>query len=934
MSTTRGSWFMRDRPVVIWLGLAVLVALVHPFVDDSRWLMVHLVVLGAVTHSIMVWSVHFTDALLRSRPDLESRRRQTYRLGLLAVGTTLVLVGVPTALWPLTLVGATLVSTAVVWHACMLVVRLRKALPGRFRITVRYYIVAASCLPVGALFGVLLARGQADDWHGRLLVAHTMTNLLGWVGLSILGTFVTLWPTMLRTRMAENAEQDSRRALPIVAAGLTLIVAGPLLDLPWLTVAGVASYLVAVCLTVRGVVLAARRRTPTTFSTLSAGSGMVWLAVGLVVLAVTVGRFAVSGGDWHDLAEHYGTLTSIFVVGFALQVLLGSLTHLIPVVLGGGPSVLRAAMAPLETVGTARVVVANLGLAVCLLPVPSLVRVVVSMLVLGALASYIPLMFKGIRAGIRARRALAESQSGTGTDEPTGMPSRPVDVTAIPAGTTTPPVARKVPVIAPLTQRPFSWSQLVAGIAVIALGAALGVGLDPAAAGLSGTRATEDGAAAAGVTPTGATTRVRVTAMDMHFSPSSISVPLGNRLLIDVVNADPTNVHDLVLDTGQSSGRLADGQHATIDAGIVGRSVDAWCSIVGHRQMGMTLSIKAIGNNDAGTNAHSHGMQMPDASGPTTPTPEAGGTGSSGTGSSPKIDLTKQPRPGFTAYDPVLPPLTSERVHRVTLTVEEVTVEVAPGVTQQRWTYNGMSPGPTLHGRVGDTFEVTLVNHGSMGHSIDFHAGENNPADVMRTVPPGGSLVYRFTARRAGIWMYHCSTMPMSAHIAAGMAGAVVIEPDGLAPVSRSYLIVQSEVYLGAGQGAPVDPAKVIAERPDAVVFNGYAAQYAARPLTAQPGERIRVWVLDAGPTRSTAFHVVGAQFDTVYKEGTYLLRNGRGPLDPPGTSSGGSQALDLAPVQGGFVELSIPAAGTYPFVSHFMVDAERGARGLIEVAR
>ncbi|WP_460627012.1 multicopper oxidase domain-containing protein [Intrasporangium mesophilum] len=928
MSTTRGSWFMRDRPVVIWLGLAVLVALVHPFVDDSRWLMVHLVVLGAVTHSIMVWSVHFTDALLRSRPDLESRRRQTYRLSLLAAGTTLVLVGVPTALWPVTVVGATLVSTAVVWHACMLVVRLRKALPGRFRITVRYYILAASCLPVGALLGVLLARGQADTWHGRLLVAHTMTNLLGWVGLSILGTFVTLWPTMLRTRMADGAEQDSRRALPIVGAGLALVVAGPLADLPWLTVAGVAAYLVAVGLTVRGVLVAARRRTPTTFPTLSAGSGMVWLAIGLVVLGVVVARLAVTGGAWHDLAEHYGTLTSIFVVGFALQVLLGSLTHLIPVVLGGGPSVLRASMAPLETAGTVRVVVANLGLAVCLLPVPSLVRVVVSMLVLGALASYIPLMFKGIRAGITARRTLAESQAGAGDDAPTGMPSRTVSsATGTSAGPTTPPAKGRVPVIAPLTQRPFARSQLVAGIAVVALGAALGVGLDPAAAGLSGVGATGSGATAAGVTPTGETTRVTVTAMDMHFSPSSISVPLGNRLLIDVVNADPTNVHDLVLDTGQSSGRLGDGQRATIDAGVIGRNVDAWCSIVGHRQMGMTLSIKAIGSHEAGTNGQSHGMPMPDGSGPTTAAPGPGQTGSS-----PRIDLTKRPGPGFTAYDPVLAPLTGERVHRVTLTVDEVTVEVAPGVMQQRWTYNGKSPGPTLHGRVGDTFEVTLVNHGSMGHSIDFHAGENNPADVMRTVPPGGSLVYRFTARRAGIWMYHCSTMPMSAHIAAGMAGAVVIEPDGLAPVSHSYLLVQSEVYLGAGQGAPVDPAKVMAERPDAVVFNGYAAQYAARSLTAKPGERIRVWVLDAGPNRSTAFHVVGAQFDTVYKEGTYLLRDGRGPLDLPGTSTGGSQALDLAPAQGGFVELSIPAAGTYPFVSHVMVDAERGARGLIEV--
>ena len=920
MSTTRGS-SMRDRPVVIWLGLAVLVALVHPFVDDSRWLMVHLVVLGAVTHSIMVWSVHFTGALLRSRPDLESRRRQTYRLAMLAAGTTLVLVGVPTAVWPVTVVGAVLVSTAVVWHARMLVVRLRKALPGRFRITVRYYILAATCLPVGALFGVLLARGQADAWHGRLLVAHTMTNLLGWVGLSILGTVVTLWPTMLRTRMAEGAEKDSRRALPIVGAALAFIVAGPLADLPWLTVAGVLAYLGAVALTVRGVVAAARRRTPTTFPTLSAGSGIVWLVIGLVVLAVTVSRLALSGGDWHGIADHYGTLTSIFVVGFALQVLLGSLTHLIPVVLGGRPSVLRAAMAPLETAGTVRVVVANLGLALCLLPVPSLVRIVVSTLVLAALASYIPLMFKGIRAGIRARRSLAESLPGIATTSTGSM---------TPAARTASPAKGPAPVTAPGGNRPFARSQLVAGVAVVALGAGLGVGLDPAAAGLSRVVATGNGASAAGVTPTDETTRVTVTALDMRFSPSSISVPLGNRLLIDVVNADPTNVHDLVLDSGQSSGRLADGERATIDAGVIGGDVEAWCSIVGHRQMGMTLSIKAIDASQAGGPAHSHDMPMPGATGSS---PSSAAPDPHAAGASPTIDLTKQPGPGFTTYDPVLPPLTSERVHRVTLTVEEVTVEVAPGVTQQRWTYNGKSPGPTLHGRVGDKFEVTLVNHGSMGHSIDFHAGENNPGDVMRTVPPGGSLVYRFTARRAGIWMYHCSTMPMSAHIAAGMAGAVVIEPDGLEPVSRSYLLVQSEVYLGAGQGAPVDPAKVTAEQPDAVVFNGYAGQYAARPLTAQAGELIRVWVLDAGPNRGTAFHVVGAQFDTVYKEGTYVLRRGRGPLDAPGESSGGSQALDLAPSQGGFVELSIPGAGTYPFVSHVMVDAERGARGLIEVS-
>lgn len=195
------------------------------------------------------------------------------------------------------------------------------------------------------------------------------------------------------------------------------------------------------------------------------------------------------------------------------------------------------------------------------------------------------------------------------------------------------------------------------------------------------------------------------------------------------------------------------------------------------------------------------------------------------------------------------------------------------------------------------------------------------PDDVMSTIPPGESLVYRFTAERAGIWMFHCSTMPMSAHIANGMFGAVVIEPPGLPEVDRSELLLQSEYYLGP-EGQPVDPAKVAAETPDAVVFNGYANQYDHRPLRARVGERIRIWVLDAGPNRSTSFHVVGGQFDTVYVEGAHLLEPGQG----------GSQALALGPGQGGFVELSFDEPGHYPFVTHVMVDSERGAHGVIEV--
>jgi len=150
-----------------------------------------------------------------------------------------------------------------------------------------------------------------------------------------------------------------------------------------------------------------------------------------------------------------------------------------------------------------------------------------------------------------------------------------------------------------------------------------------------------------------------------------------------------------------------------------------------------------------------------------------------------------------------------------------------------------------------------------------------------------------------------------------------------LPPVDRSYLLMQSELYLGE-QGGPVDTTKLAEERPDAVVFNGYVNQYDHRPLPARVGERVRVWVLDAGPNRPSAFHVVGGQFDTVYAEGGYLL-GGHGRDDD---HDGGAQALALQPSQGGFVELTFPEPGDYPFITHVMSDAERGAHGLFQVTR
>lgn len=902
-NSTRGFWPLRDLPVLAWLVATGLVALVHPFVPAPRWLMIHLLLLGAVSHAILVWSRHFADALLHTPPQAGDRRRQSARLLMLNGGVVLVVAGVLADLWLLTLAGAVAVVGAVAWHGVALVLQLRRALPSRFGATVRYYVAATALLPVGATLGTILARGLSDPVHGQLKLAHAGVNLLGWMGLTIVGTLVTLWPTMLRTRMAEGAERAARHALPVLATAVLVTAGGALAGSRAAVVLGLAGYLAGLSLVAAPFARSALCKPPSSYPTWSVLAGLAWLVGSLVTLAVGV----ATAPTWGVVDDRVSWLTPFLAAGFGAQVLLGALSYLVPMALGGGPTAVRAANTVLDRGGALRIVLVNGGLVVSVLPVPSVVRVVSTLLVLGGLAAFVPLLVLAIRASRRAKAA-PPGLAGAATQRRAARPDGDR-----PAGQVT--------------------GLAATGLATVVLAVAVGVAVDPAS--LTGARTVAS--AAAGVTATGQTRTVEVEARDMRFTPATITVEAGTRLVVELTNTDDEDVHDLVLDSGTESGRLSPGESATLEVGVVGRDLDGWCSVVGHRQMGMVLEIAVTGTAggdidgsvSAGGHAdHQHGPGGDDPDPAPSTESEAGhrhdvaASGLEGDAAD-DLDPMASPDDGFTAHDAELTPLGKGRVHRRTLTVTEVEREVAPGVIQRLWTYNGTAPGPALHGRVGDVFEITLVNDGTIGHSVDFHAGALAPDRPMRTIPPGESLVYRFRATRAGIWMYHCSSMPMSAHIANGMFGAVVIEPPDLPEVDRSYLLVQSELYLGA-QGGVVDPEKVTAEEPDAVVFNGYANQYDARPLAARTGERVRVWVLDAGPNRATSFHVVGGQFDTTYAEGAYLLRGGRG----------GAQSLTLGAAQGGFVELTFPEPGRYPFVSHVMVDAERGAHGVFEVTR
>ena len=872
---SRSSWHLRTGALVVaWLVALLAVGLGHPFIPAARWLLVHLLVLGAASTAILIWSWHFTAALLRL-PDGAGRRGQVLRLVVFTAGAVAAVTGTVTGRWEVLLVGGVAVAVVAVWHAVALLRHLRRALPSRFGITVRYYVAAGAVLPLGVALGVTMARGGLTDGvHARVVVAHAMVNLLGWIGLTVVGTLVTLWPTMLRTRIADRAAHAAGRALPIVLTGLAVAAGAALGGSLLLTGAGLLVYLGGLVVLAMPHRAEVRRKAPAAFATSSVLAGLGWLAGSLVALAAGV----ATADDWVQAADRAGWLTAPLLAGFVAQVLLGALSYLVPVVLGGGPAAVRTTTAVLDRGGPARVVMVNAGLLLCVLPVPSTVRVLSSMLVLGALAAFLPLVAGAV---VAARRTRDRPATGTG---PTPVVNRNAD---------------RPPAPVPAQPRPARRMGLAsAGLAAVVLAAAAGVAADPAALGLPGPPA------AAGIQPTGRTTTVPVQIRGMRFVPDVLDVPAGDRLVVVLSNTGE-QTHDLVLETGARTPRLQPGERAELDAGVIGRDLDGWCSVAGHRQMGMVLHVRVTG-----------GASAPEAQHP--------GHATGGPSAAGDLDLAAPPGPGFTAHDPVLPTAQRSRTHRLTLTVQERERAVAPGVTQTLWTFGGTAPGPTLRGKVGDVFEITLVNDGTIGHSIDFHAGTLAPDRPMRTIQPGESLTYRFTATRSGIWMYHCATMPMSLHIANGMFGAVVIDPPGLAAVDREYVLVQSELYLGP-QGGIADADRVRGGTPDLVVFNGYANQYDHAPLRARTGERVRIWVLAAGPNRGSAFHVVGGQFDTVYREGSYELRPGAG-------GTGGSQVLGLAPAQGGFVELTFPEPGSYPFVTHAMADAERGAHGIVRV--
>ena len=247
---------------------------------------------------------------------------------------------------------------------------------------------------------------------------------------------------------------------------------------------------------------------------------------------------------------------------------------------------------------------------------------------------------------------------------------------------------------------------------------------------------------------------------------------------------------------------------------------------------------------------------------------------------------------------------------------QSILIARSPDAAYESMNFDGQVPAPTLRITEGDTVHFTLTNQGMMPHSIDFHAAQIAWTRVYQEVAPGASFSFEWTAKYPGVFMYHCGAAPVLMHMADGMYGMVIVDPKGGRPKAREYVIVQSEFYGSGGEYA-----KMLSDPPDFVVFNGQANRYKTAPLVATAGELVRLFIVNAGPNSSSAFHVIGALFSHYESDGY------------PPNAQGMHQTIALPPGDGALVELTFAEPGTYPFVTHKFSDASKGATGLFKVS-
>lgn len=264
---------------------------------------------------------------------------------------------------------------------------------------------------------------------------------------------------------------------------------------------------------------------------------------------------------------------------------------------------------------------------------------------------------------------------------------------------------------------------------------------------------------------------------------------------------------------------------------------------------------------------------------------------------------------------------------KIALTTKEVIAEMAPGVYINYWTFDGQVPGPFLRVREGDTVELTLANDPTSlhHHSIDLHAVTGPGGGASATmVEPGESKTITFTARHPGLFVYHCAEPNVANHMAHGMYGLILVEPEeGMVPVDHEFYVMQGEFYttgeLGKRGLQIFDAHAMLDGKPQYVVWNG-RIKGLTENMIGNVGETVRVFVGNGGVNLVSSFHVIGEILDTVYPEAAIRdpIRNVQTTIVPAGGAS--------------IVEFDLNYPGNYVIVDHALARLDRGAWGMLHV--
>jgi nitrite reductase (NO-forming) len=278
------------------------------------------------------------------------------------------------------------------------------------------------------------------------------------------------------------------------------------------------------------------------------------------------------------------------------------------------------------------------------------------------------------------------------------------------------------------------------------------------------------------------------------------------------------------------------------------------------------------------------------------------------------------------------PPVRRDHPARVRAEIEvrEVVKEIAEGAQYTFWTFGGSVPGPMIRVRRGDLVELHLKNHpdNTMPHNIDLHAVTGPGGGAASTfTAPGHRTRFTFQALNAGVYMYHCATAPVGMHIANGMYGMIVVEPEeGWRVVDREYYVVQGDFYTRGKfrepGHQPFDIERAIDEDPSYVLFNGRDGSLTGDgALHAEVGETVRLFLGNGGPNLVSSFHVIGEIFDVVHPEGSASVqRDVQTTLIPAGGSA--------------LVEFRTQVPGSYVLVDHSIFRAfHKGTLGMLQVS-